>query len=202
MGCRCCFVLNQLEELVDAGDPRSSSRVREHESFCLFHNCMWQSRHSEVNVYFLALCEQTDGLFTFNGSHRSSMISVYVFVCVFVLIWTFNRHWHTTGKHVSLFFHWCFRSQVRHVFDFLSTRTGWLLCQNRSSCSNSWIFGFWLGLLEFSPSPATSEPNSFIQLSSKEIFGGGWGDAKTFSKMTSPDFIMIAFGIPKAGSVS
>ena len=36
--------------------------------FCLFHNCMWQSRHSEVNVYFLALCEQTDGLFTFNGS--------------------------------------------------------------------------------------------------------------------------------------
>ena len=28
---------------------------------CLFHNCMWQSRHSEVNVYFLALREQTDG---------------------------------------------------------------------------------------------------------------------------------------------
>ena len=26
------------------------------EIFCLFHNCMWQSRHSEVNVYFLALC--------------------------------------------------------------------------------------------------------------------------------------------------
>ena len=35
------------------------------EVFCLFHNCMWQSRHSEVNVYFLALCEQTDGLSTF-----------------------------------------------------------------------------------------------------------------------------------------
>ena len=32
------------------------------EVFCLFHNCMWQSRHSEVNVYFFALCEQTDGL--------------------------------------------------------------------------------------------------------------------------------------------
>ena len=37
------------------------------EVFCLFRNCMWQSRHSEVEVYFLALCEQTDGLFTFNG---------------------------------------------------------------------------------------------------------------------------------------
>ena len=38
---------------------------------------MWQSRHSEVNVYFLALCEKTDGLFTFNGSPRSYMICVY-----------------------------------------------------------------------------------------------------------------------------
>ena len=56
------------------------------EVFCLFHNCMWQSRHSEVNVYFLALCEQTDGLFTFNKSHRVYLICVYVFVCVFVLI--------------------------------------------------------------------------------------------------------------------
>ena len=110
------------------------------EIFCLCHNCMWQSRHSKVNVYLLALCEQTDGLFTFNGSLRSYMICVYVFVCVFDLISAFNRHWHTTGKHVSLFFHWCFRSQVRHVFDFLSTRTGWLLCQNKSPCSNNWNF--------------------------------------------------------------
>ena len=35
MGCRCCFVLNQLEELVDEDDSRSSSRVREHENFLL-----------------------------------------------------------------------------------------------------------------------------------------------------------------------
>ena len=45
------------------------------------------------------------------------------------------------------FFHWCFRSQVRNVFDFLNTRTGLLLWQNRSPCSNNWIFGLWLGLL-------------------------------------------------------
>ena len=38
------------------------------EVVCLFHNCMWQSRHSEVNVYFLELREQTDWLST----HRSS----------------------------------------------------------------------------------------------------------------------------------
>ena len=49
------------------------------EVLCLFHNCMWQSRHSEVNVYFHTLCEQIDGLFTFNGSPRSNLICVYVF---------------------------------------------------------------------------------------------------------------------------
>ena len=56
------------------------------EVFCLFHNCMWQSRHSEVNVYFLALCEQIDGLSSSNKSHRSYLVCVYVFVCDFVLI--------------------------------------------------------------------------------------------------------------------
>ena len=35
------------------------------EVFCLFHNCMWQSRHSEVNVYFLELSEQTRWLSTY-----------------------------------------------------------------------------------------------------------------------------------------
>ena len=92
------------------------------EVFCLFHNCMWQSRHSEVNVYFLALCEQTDGLSTFNGSPRSS-----------IGFWVF----------------------------------GWVCCES-------------------SPPPAISEPNSFIQLSRKEIFGRGRGDAFSFSKMISP----------------
>ena len=86
--------------------------------FGLFHNCMWQSRHSEVNVYVLAPCDQIDGLFTFNGSLRSYMISVYVFVCVFVLIWTFKQTLAHNWKQVSQFFHWCFRSQVRHIFRF------------------------------------------------------------------------------------
>ena len=35
MGCRCCFLLNRLEVLLDEDDSRSSSRVREHGSFLL-----------------------------------------------------------------------------------------------------------------------------------------------------------------------
>ena len=50
--------------------------------------------------------------------------------------------------------------------------------------------------------PATSESNSFIQLSLKVIFGGGRGDIHTFSYLISPDSIIIAFGIQLAGSVS
>ena len=76
--------------------------------FGLFHNCMWQSRHSEVNVYFLELCEET--------------------------------RWLLTNKSPFL------------IIGFL-------------------VFG-WIRW-ESSPSPATSEPNSCIQLSLNEIFGGG-----------------------------
>ena len=63
-------------------------------------------------------------------------------------------------------------------------------------------FGFgwirWVSLLL----PATSESTSFIQLSLKEIVGGGRGDAYTFSYMISSDFITIAFEMQQAGSVS
>ena len=47
----------------------------------------------------------------------------------------------------------------------------------------------------FSACRATSEPNSFIQLFFKEIFGGGRGDSYTFSYMISPVSMRIAFGI-------
>ena len=50
--------------------------------------------------------------------------------------------------------------------------------------------------------PATSESNSFIQLSLKEIVGGGRGDTKPFSYMISPDSITTTFEIQLAGSVS
>ena len=49
---------------------RSSSGVREHEIVCLFHNCMWQSRHCEVDVCFLALCEQNGWIDLFQRVSR------------------------------------------------------------------------------------------------------------------------------------
>ena len=65
-----------------------------------------------------------------------------------------------------------------------------------------WVFGFgwirWVSLLL----PATSESNSFIQLSLKEIVGGGRGDAYTFSFMISAASITTTFEIQQAGSVS
>ena len=59
----------------------------------------------------------------------------------------------------------------------------------------SWVFDLGWVCWESLPPPATSETNSFIQLSLKEIFGGCRSVACSFSYMTFPDFIMIAFGI-------
>ena len=159
------------------------------EVFCLFHNCMWQSRHSEVNENFLAQCEQNDGLSTFNKSLRSHLICVYVFAFVFVFIYKLNRHWHTTINMSPCSYIGAFTTKQDIFFDLLGER---LLTHGSH---RSWQLGFgwirWESLLL----SATSEPNSFIQLTLKEIFGGGRGDAHTFSYMISPVSIMIAFGI-------
>ena len=80
MGRRRYFVASRLKVLLDEDDSRSSSRVREHGSFLLVSQLHEATRHCEVDVYFLALGEQTDGLST-NKSLRSNMICVYVFVC-------------------------------------------------------------------------------------------------------------------------
>ena len=51
MGCRHCFVADRLEDLVDEGWLSilfTSWRTR--IFFGLFHKCMWQSRHPEVDV--------------------------------------------------------------------------------------------------------------------------------------------------------
>ena len=77
------------------------------EVFCLFHNCMWQSGHPEVDIYFLALCEQIDGLST--GLFRLRL-------CLDLSVLT------DTGTQLEnrspLFLHWCFRIQARHVCRF------------------------------------------------------------------------------------
>ena len=83
--------------------------------------------------------------------------------CRAVMIWTFNRHWHSTGKQVTLFFHRCFSSHVRNIFGFLNTRTGLLLWQNRSLCSKIGFLVFGWVCWESSLPPATFESNSFIR---------------------------------------
>ena len=60
------------------------------------------------------------------------------------------------------------------------------------------IGGFDWKLLDSFPASARwawSEPNSLFHSFFKEIFGGGRGDMKTFSKMTSPVSILTTFGI-------
>ena len=50
--------------------------------FVLFHNCMWQSRYSEIDVHLLELCEQTSWLSTHNGWPRSVSIVALVLLVV------------------------------------------------------------------------------------------------------------------------
>ena len=59
------------------------------------------------------------------------------------------------------------------------------------------LIGNFLLVEQTSPSGcrATSETNSFIQSFFKEIFGGGRGDAYTFSFLTSPVSILTTFRV-------
>ena len=151
-----------------------------------------------LSASFTTACNNPElcGLLSTHGSPRSCLICVYVFVCVFVFVCSLYRHWHTQlwmdfdppkGLQVLNSF-WCLRDQRRLVWS-----PGWTVAHPR--VSPFLIIGFldfgwirWVSLLL----PATSEPNSFIQLSKEEIFGS---DAYTFSYMISPVSITIAFGV-------
>ena len=54
------------------------------------------------------------------------------------------------------------------MFDFLNTRTGLLLWQNRFLCSNNWIFGLWLGLLGVFPTSSNFWIQFFPPITFKE----------------------------------
>ena len=75
-----------MREILDLLHELTNTRI-----FGLFHNFMWQSRYSEANVHLLERCGRTSLLSNHNGSPRSIMICIYVFVCVFVFINTFNK---------------------------------------------------------------------------------------------------------------
>ena len=124
--------------------------------FGLFHNCMWQSRHPRVGVHLFELCGRTGWLSTHN-------VRLCLCLCLSLNV--------QQTKMYSC-------SQGETCIDFLSTRRGRLFCQYGSA-----RFG-WLGWLS-SACRASSETNSFIQSFLKEIFGGGRGDAYTFSHMIS-----------------
>ena len=134
MGCRHYFVAVRLEELVDEGDSRSSSRVREQENFRLVSQLNVAIQKPWVDVYLLEL----GGLMSTNGSSRSDSICIYVFVCVFVFIWTFNRQLvflQSREKRVAI--SWALERVV--------------CCLNKSSCSPNWtwVWLVWLGAFCF-----------------------------------------------------
>ena len=135
------------------------------EVFCLFHNCMWRSWHSEVKIYFLALCEQTDGLSTFNRTLRSYLICVYVSVSL-----SLSKRLTDTDTQLftglSVLSLDTFAAKQDLFVDFLRKRTGWLLTLNRSSCSYNWFFVFWLGLLGVFTTPS----NFWIQFFHPNVF--------------------------------
>ena len=169
------------------------------EVLCLFHNCMWQSWHSEVNVCFLVLNERTcwfgcslTGLpvlvwsaSTFSSASSSLSTSSTD---------TGTQLWLDSGPSTSL-------SALEFVLsrpNKTSFPISWV--NEPDGCSltgltvlDNWVFGVgwicWESLLL----PETSESNYFIQLSLKEIFGGSRGDICTFSQIISPDSITNNF---------
>ena len=180
MGCRHYFA-DRLEDLVDEGDSRSSSRVREHENFrlvsqlhvaiqtpwsrCLFPHIVWTNRivHTQRRP-FLTRSASTFSSGSLSLSKRSTDKLIFS---------------QPSKKRVSI--SWALERDICSVVTgrfvlWIGFRFGWVGWE-RSACR------------------ATSKPNSFIQLSLKEIFGGGRGDSYTFSFMISPVSILIAFGI-------
>ena len=114
---------------------------------------MWQSRHSEVNVYFLAWCEQTDGLFTFNGSHRSYMIcNCHQYPCLFHIVFEFSSKYTLSRKHVgspkSNFFIEYFPHRINVLF--LSSR---FLCHPHTQIRIILFHGVRTSMPNWKPSP-------------------------------------------------
>ena len=115
--------------------------------------------------------------------------------CIFPRsVWT-NR-WIVHFQRVSPFLIWSAStfSSASSSWSKRSTDTGTQLFTGLPVLTIGFLVFVWV-CWESSLPPATSEPNSFLQLSSKEIFGGGRGDAYSFSYVISPVSIMIAIGI-------
>ena len=188
MGCRCYFAASRLELLLDLLHEFANTEV-----FCFFHNCLWQT--SLKSVLFLALREQTDGLSTLHKSPPCLFdlrLRFRLRLCRFLNVQQTLAH--TTLHKSHRAYVGAFAAKQDIFFGFLSKQTRWLLTHG-SPVPDNWIFGFgwirWESLLL----PATSESNSLIQFSWREIFRGGRSDAYTFSCIISPDSITTTFGV-------
>ena len=179
--------------LLDDGDSRSASRVREHVSFLLV---------SQLHGAIQTLRSQC------------SLMDFALSTCLSVLIWstsTFSSKSLSLSKRSTepgtqlwlndvaykdlsvLEFVLSKPTKTPFPISFVNKPTG---CSLTSlSVLDNWVFGFWLGLLEIFTTSSNFWTQFFHPLSWKEIFGGGRGDAYTFSKKISPDPITIASGI-------
>ena len=103
------------------------------------------SMRMKVNVYFLVLCEQTDGLSTFNKSLRSYLRPTFSSASL-SLCKRSNRHWHTNSLQVYPFFHWCF-SQPKITYFRFPEHANRICCSVKKSfpvLTIGFLF-FWLG---------------------------------------------------------
>ena len=151
MGCRHYFVANRLEMLVDEGDSRSSSRVHEHGSFLLV---------SQLHVAIQTPWSR----------------------CLFPsAVWA--HRWIVHFQRISPFLHDLrLRFRLRLCLDLSVQQT---LAHNWKQVSLFSQLVFWslvgfVGSLHYLQQ-LLNPINFIIQLSVKENFGGGRGDAYTFS---------------------
>ena len=198
MGCRRYSAANQLGMLLDEDELSifltSSWTLK---IFCFFHNCMWQSWHSEVNVFFLELGERLST----HGSPRSCLISVHVFVLSSYLSTsstdTGTQLWMDFGPSTSL--------PVLDEF-LVPSRP------NKTSFSISWVnvcsptgIGF-LVLVGFVGYPCCFQLLLNPILSSNYFWRKFLEEAEVTYILSriiiSPDSITTTFGIQWAGSVS
>ena len=138
------FFANRLEVLVEEDDSRSSSRDRENGSFllvsqlhvviqtlwsqCIFPRAVWTNRWIVLPVHVWSASTSSSASLSWSGRLTDTGTQLE------------NK---SSCSYIGAF---AFRQDT--FVDFLSTRTRWLLCQDRSPCFLQLDFCFfWLGLL-------------------------------------------------------
>ena len=180
-GCRLCFVVDLVEEHVGEGGSRSSWPSHKHESSQVV------SQQNVAIRVFWSQCQARWALIARDLErdlrHGKQRVSTF-YHDLFCL-----QRWSSCCHQMNVFV-WHLARDLRHgkqrvsVVSWFGFGFGWFDWE-LLACWTTGPYGRW----------ATSEPNSFMQSCFKEIFGGGRGDAYTFSYMTSSVSIRTTFGI-------